>query len=127
MASVSSLIRFGSRRNGRAMGARVGLDRTQVVDSATGLLEERGRVEDVALREVADRLGVRTQSLYAHVDGIDGLRRQLGLRGLEAMADRLGAAAMGRTRGDAVAAIVLAWATFALDHPGLYGASLRPP
>ena len=38
----------------------------------------------VALRPVAERLGVRVQSLYAHVDGADGLRRALALRGLDA-------------------------------------------
>jgi AcrR family transcriptional regulator len=108
------------------MAARVGLDRRQVVDAATDLLEEAG-VGFPSLADVAARLGVRTQSLYAHVDGADGLRRELALRGLHALAARLTAAAVGRAGADAVDAIVRAWLAFASEHPGLYAASLRAP
>jgi hypothetical protein len=70
---------------------------------------------------------VRGQSLYAHVDGADGLRRALALRGLDALADRLTEAAIGRAGPDAVGAIVRAYLDFAAEHPGLYDATLRPP
>ena len=109
------------------MAAPVGLDREQVVDTAVALLADRARLDDLALRAVADELGVRTQSLYAHVDGIDGLRRELALRSWRALADRLAAAAIGRAGGDAVAAVMRAYLDFAIDEPGLYDASLRPP
>lgn len=94
---------------------------------AVAVLEEVGRVDAVALREVAARLGVRTQSLYAHVDGADGLRRALALRGLDAMAERLTTAAIGKAGADAVEAIVRAYLAFARDHPGLFEAAQRPP
>jgi AcrR family transcriptional regulator len=105
----------------------VGLDREHVVDVAVAVLEEVGRVDGVALREVAARLGVRTQSLYAHVDGADGLRRALALRGLDALAERLTAAAIGKAGGDAIEAVVRAYVRFAQEHPGLFEASQRPP
>jgi AcrR family transcriptional regulator len=78
------------------MAAPVGLDHGQVFDAAVALLEERGRVDGVTLREVAERLEVRTQSLYAHVDGLAGLRRALALRGLAALATELSSAAIGK-------------------------------
>jgi AcrR family transcriptional regulator len=109
------------------MAAPVGLKRAQVIDAAVAVLESSGRLEAVSLRTVAERLGVRTQSLYAHVDGLDGLRRQLALRGLSALADRLTEAAVGRAGGDAVDAIIRAYLTFAAKHPGLYEAGLRAP
>ena len=109
------------------MAAPVGLDRQQVVDAGIQVLEERGRLDGVALSEVAARLGVRTQSLYAHVDGADGLRRQLALCGLRALAHELTSAAIGRAGSDAVEAIVRAYYRFANEHPGLYDASRRPP
>ncbi len=108
------------------MAARVGLDRSMVVDTAVELLERRG-AGSPALGEVAARLGVRTQSLYAHVDGLDGLRRELALRGLRELTSRLTAAAVGRAGPDAIDAIVRAWLGFAAEHPGLYSASLRAP
>ena len=109
------------------MAARLGLDREQVIDAAVGLLEERGDPDGLLLSDLAGRLGIRTQSLYAHVDGADGLRRDLALRGLGALADRLGAAAMGRAGRDALEAILRAWLGFAEECPGLYRATLRPP
>jgi AcrR family transcriptional regulator len=105
----------------------VGIDRRQVVDAAAALVDVRGAVDAVPLSDVAGALGIRTQSLYAHVDGLDGLRRELALRGLGVLAARLTDAAVGRAGRDALAAIVRAWLGFAADHPGLYAASLRPP
>ena len=109
------------------MAAPVGLRKEQVVDAAVAVLDEVGRLDGVALREVAARLGVRTQSLYAHVDGAEGLRRALALRGLDALAEALTGAAIGKAGGDAIDAVVRAYLRFAGEHPGLYEASLRPP
>lgn len=109
------------------MAAPVGIDRSGVVDAAVVVLEERGRVADVGLRPVAERLGIRVQSLYAHVDGADDLRRALALHGLRAMADSLTDAALGRAGADALDALVRAYWSFALEHPGLFDASLIPP
>jgi len=109
------------------MAAPVGLDRDQVVAAALDVLAERHRLDAVSLSEVASRLGVRAQSLYTHVDGADGLRRALALAGLDALADELTAAAIGRSGSDAVASIVRAYYAFAVEHPGLYDATLCPP
>ena len=109
------------------MAAPVGLDRDAVVGAAVEVLEGAGRVDAVSLRLVAEQLGVRVQSLYAHVDGADGLRHALALRGLDALAATLTEAAIGRAGPDAVAAIVRAYLAFAADHPGLWDATLTPP
>jgi AcrR family transcriptional regulator len=109
------------------MAARIGLDRDDVVGAALTLLEERGPSTPVSLGDVAARLGIRTQSLYAHVDGAEGLRRELALHGLRELAERLNEAAIGRAGPDAVEAIVRAWLAFAAERPGLYAATLRPP
>jgi AcrR family transcriptional regulator len=125
---VVACTRTGVER-GQTVGvaAPVGLDREHVIDVAAAVLEEVGRVDGVALREVAARLGVRTQSLYAHVDGADGLRRALALRGLGALAERLTTAAIGRAGADAIEAIVRAYLDFAQEYPGLFEAAQRPP
>lgn len=109
------------------MAAPVGLDREAVVDAAVDLVADAGRVDGVSLRQVAERLGVRTQSLYAHVDGLDDLRRAVAVRANEQLADELTDAAIGRAGSDAVEAIVRAYARFALERPGLYDATMVPP
>ena len=109
------------------MGVKVGLDREQVVGAAAELLETDPAGAPPTLAAVAARLGVRTQSLYAHVAGADDLRRELALHALARLTDRLRTAAIGVAGRDAVGAIVRAYVTFASEHPGLYAASMRAP
>jgi AcrR family transcriptional regulator len=108
------------------MGARAGLDRAQVVDAAAALADESG-AGGLTLAALASELGVRSQSLYAHVDGLDGLRRDLAVHGQRELARRLGAAVMGRSGADALRALAAAYAAFAKDRPGLYACALRAP
>ena len=109
------------------MAAPVGLDRQAVVDAAVALVDDAGRVDAVSLRRVAESLDVRTQSLYAHVDGLGDLRRAVAVVALEQLAGELSDAAIGRSGPDAVAGIVRAYVGFAQAHPGLYDATLVPP
>jgi AcrR family transcriptional regulator len=108
------------------VAAGVGLDRRQVIDEAAALADEAG-ADAVTLAGLAARLGVRSQSLYAHIDGLDGLRRDLAVAGQQELADRLGRAVMGRAGEDALRALCDAYATFANERPGLYACSQRAP
>lgn len=109
------------------MGRKVGLTHAQVVAAAAAVADKHGLAE-VSLASVAAALGVRTPSLYAHVDGLGGLRRDLAHRANERLAVRLAAAAAGEP--DPVAslrAIGRAYRAFAHAHPGLYAALLPVP
>ena len=76
---------------------------------------------------IANEMGVTQPALYRHVDGVDGLWRELGLRGREELAEAIGDAVMGRSGADAVRAAALAWRAFANDQPLLYLATDRVP
>ena len=93
------------------------VDRTAVLDVAARLADERG-YPTLTLAMLAAELGIRSQSLYAHVDGIAGLRDGLALLGQAMLADDLRDAAMARTRSDALRSVVHAMADFADTHPG---------
>ena len=54
------------------MAARLGISKADVIDTAFELLEETQNVQAVTMTAVAARLGIRVQSLYAHVDGTQG-------------------------------------------------------
>lgn len=108
------------------MAAGIGLDRSRVVDEAAGLADEAGP-DAVTLAALAARLGIRSQSLYAHVDGLDGLRRDLAVLGQRALADRLGQSVMGLSGEGALRALCDAYASFATERPGLYAFSQRAP
>ncbi len=106
------------------MAPRAGLNPQRVVDTAVALADEDG-LDALTLARVAGELGVRPPSLYEHVDGLEGLRRALRLRGLQTMATSFRRAATGRSRDEAVRALADAFRTFARRHPALYEATVR--
>ena len=60
---------------------RRGLDRAAVVEAAAALADEVG-LDGLTLAGVAERLGVRSPSLFNHLpNGLEGLRRELALLG----------------------------------------------
>ena len=74
---------------------------------------------------VAESLGVRQPSLYKHVDGMDGLQRGIALRAKTELGAVLARASVGRSRGDAIVAMSMAYRDWALSHPGRYAATQR--
>jgi AcrR family transcriptional regulator len=109
-----------------AMAGQVGLDRDTVLAAAATIADDFG-LDELTLARLAARLKVRSQSLYAHVEGIDGLRRDLGLLGQRLLAEELQTAARGLAGRDALHAIAKAYRAFELRRPGVYAASLRSP
>ncbi|MGH2884216.1 MAG: TetR-like C-terminal domain-containing protein, partial [Solirubrobacteraceae bacterium] len=77
---------------------------------------------ELTLARLAAALGIRTTSLYAHVDGLGDLLVRLGARGARELAAVLQVAAAGRARGDALRAVALAYQEYAHTHPGTYAA-----
>jgi AcrR family transcriptional regulator len=103
---------------------RAGLSREAVVEAAASLADEEG-LEAVTLAELANRLGVRTPSLYNHVAGLAGLRRELALMGIRELGRRLGRAAVGKATDEAAFAMADAYRNFVRERPGLYAATVR--
>lgn len=105
---------------------RAGLSRAVVSEAAAMLADEVGW-DRLTLAALADRLGVRLPSLYKHVDGLDGLRRDVAVLALRELAERMAAAALGRAGGEALRGVAAAYRDYALTHPGRYPATLRAP
>lgn len=103
-----------------------GLTQEQVVERAAGLADAEG-FESLTLAALAGRLGVRTPSLYNHVDGLPDLRRRLALRGLRELAEHLRDATLARGRDEGLLALAIAYRSFASEHPGLYQALQQAP
>jgi hypothetical protein len=102
---------------------RRGVTSEWVVDAAARLADAEG-LDQVTLTRLASELNIRPSSLYSHSNGLADLRRRLQLRGLREMATRASRAATGRAGADAVMATATAVRQYALEHPGLYAASL---
>lgn len=106
--------------------ARAGLTKQLVVNEAAAVADEVG-LDRLTLAAVADRFGVALPSLYKHIDGLPGLQLDLAVLGMGHLADVLTTAAIGRSGRDALAAVALAYRSFASERPGLYAATLRAP
>jgi AcrR family transcriptional regulator len=104
--------------------ARAGLDTAAVVDAAARLADAEG-LESLTLSRLAVVLGVRSPSLYAHVDGLEDLRRRLGARGARELGEQLARAAAGRAGSDALGAVAHAYLAYGREHPGSYAAAQR--
>lgn len=106
------------------MATQVGLDHTAVIEAAAAIADRDG-LDALTLSALAARLGIRSQSLYAHVDGLDGLQRDLALHAVQLLGEELRAAAIGRSGRGALEAIADTYVAFATRHPGLYAATIR--
>lgn len=106
------------------MARRVRLDKQAVVQAAADLVNEEG-IDALSLSRLAEKLGIQTPSLYNHIDGLGGLRRELALLSAHALGDYFANAAIGKAGADAIMAVAQAYRTYIKTFPGLYLASLR--
>lgn len=81
-------------------------------------------IEKLSLKTLAARLGVKSPSLYNHVDGLDDLKRQVMLYGWKEMEDRMIQAVIGVTGYDAVRAMCHAFHKYATENQGVFSAML---
>ena len=76
---------------------------------------------------MASTLGVRSPSLYNHVDGLAGLRRQLSIHASRLLTAELADSVTGLESTQALRAIAEQLRSFAIRHPGLYDSFLPAP
>jgi AcrR family transcriptional regulator len=108
------------------MSPRRGLDLATIVEEAAAIADELG-IEEVTLATLAKKLGVRSPSLYNHVDGLNALRIQLAVYGLQKLNAALNESLQDKEGDEAIHAIASAYITFARKHPGVYELTLRSP
>lgn len=108
------------------MSPRAGLDSNTLILAAAELADEHG-MEAVTLAALAAKLGVRSPSLYNHVNGLAELRTRLAIYGLEQLYTDMSAAMEGLSRDSAIHAMGQAYVEFARRHPGVYETTLKAP
>jgi len=108
------------------MSHRAGLDQASVVEAAVKLIDEEG-IEQLSLGRLAERLGVRTPSLYNHVAGLSCLKHDLALYCLHDLLDRILRATVGKSRAEAIFALANAYRAYAREAPGRYALTVQAP
>lgn len=102
---------------------RAGLDPAAVVAAGAALADEVG-FTGLTMGGLAERVGVRTPSLYKHVAGQDDLVRRIAALALDEAGAAVGAAIQGLAGRDALAAAARAFRDYVLAHPGRYAATV---
>jgi AcrR family transcriptional regulator len=105
---------------------KVALDLETVIGAAADIADQFG-VQEVTLANLAKRLNIRPPSLYNHVEGLPGLRKELAILGLNKLYAELSATAVGLTGENAIIELSKTYINFARKHPGLYEATLLAP
>ena len=106
------------------MAARPGLNAAQIIDGAAELADTVG-LHHFTLKELAEKLKVKTPSLYNHVSSLDAVHRGLTLRAFQDLTTTMRASAVGLSGLDALRGIAHAERGYAYHHPGLFAAIQR--
>jgi AcrR family transcriptional regulator len=106
------------------MATRTRLTKSGVVQAAMELINEEG-LSALSLNRLAEKLNIRTPSLYNHVEGLPGLQRELAVMNARMLADRLNAAAIGKSGPALFMDVAQAFRGFVKEYPGLYLSTLR--
>ncbi|WP_165069844.1 TetR/AcrR family transcriptional regulator [Marisediminicola senii] len=105
---------------------RAGLSAGAVIERGAQLLDE-SPADALNLSTVAESFGVRTPSLYKHIDGMPGLQRGIRILAKASLGSAVAQSAVGRSRGDAITAMAMAYRRWALQHPGQYPLTTSAP
>lgn len=95
------------------------ITKSAVIQTASEIADERG-LNNVSLKTVAERLNIRTPSLYNHIESLEDLLRNVAHTNMKIMNERMMQAAIGVSGDDAVKAVGITYLDFMIEHPGIY-------
>jgi len=100
---------------------KAGLAPASVTEAGAALVDEVG-FENLSMGLLAERLGVKTPSLYKHVISQADLAHRIAVLAMTELADAIRDATQGRAGSEALLAGAHAMRTFVLEPPGRYAA-----
>ena len=95
------------------------LDKTIILDVAAKMTDEKG-IANITLKSLAEELGVKSPSLYKHIQGLDELHKELMLYSWKLLEKDMMKAAIGKAKDDAIIALCYAYRNFVKLHSGLF-------
>lgn len=95
------------------------INKTKVIEVTSDLVDKYG-LNNVSLKIIAEELGIRTPSLYNHIESWDQLMREVAHNGMRAMNSQMIQVAIGKTGVQAINAVSSAYFSYMIEHPGIY-------
>lgn len=96
-----------------------GISKEKIIEESEKLIAESG-LSDFSLHVLAERLGIRTASLYTHVSGIEEVMTEASKDILNRFHSRLMQSVEGKTRREALYALAAAERKYARENPSFY-------
>lgn len=103
-----------------------GLNQEQITESAKNLIAECG-YDKFSMHRLAEKLGVKPASLYAHVKSMKALLTEVGLLVLQEQKEYQFAAIREKHRDEAVMCLAQAYHSYAKAHTELYRFIMQMP
>jgi len=100
-------------------GVIMRITKEAVIQAASDIADTDG-LNKVTLKVIAEKLGVRTPSLYNHIGSLDDLLREVAHKGMKAMNDEMLHAAIGNSGDLAIKSVSMAYFKYIIVHPGIY-------
>ena len=99
--------------------SRNGLTKDIILQTATQIIDKDGK-ENLSLKVLAEKLGVRSPSLYNHFNSLSDLYSSLMLYGWKQLEHIVIQAAIGKAKDDAIKSMCEAYLDYAMQHIGLF-------
>lgn len=100
------------------------LNKEAVVRRAVEMINASGDPNALSLADLAASLDIKTPSLYNHIDGVEGLHREMHLYTWQRLDQQMREAVAGKSGRKALFELAYAYRSFALTNPGLYRLAL---
>lgn len=90
-----------------------------VIQAASDIADEKG-LNNLSLKAVAEKLNIRTPSLYNHINCLDDLLRAVAHNGMRQMNERMKQTAIGKAGTAAIKAAAIEYLNYMIIHYGVY-------
>lgn len=95
------------------------INKEAVVRAAADIADKDG-LGKTSLKAVAEKLSIRTPSLYNHIESLDDLLREVAHKGMQDMNSQMIQSAIGISGDAAIQSVCAVYFRFAAAHPGVY-------
>lgn len=100
-------------------GKNMRVTKAAVIETASDIADKNG-LNNVSLKAIAEKLNIRTPSLYNHITCLDDLLREVAHRGMKTMNNRMIKAAVGSFGDSAIKSVSIEYLNYMIEHPGIY-------
>ncbi len=108
------------------MSSRAQINLTKILEVAIDICNKEG-YEQLALSSVSKKLGIKTPSLYNHIEGLSDLKQKMAYYGLQMLYDSILHSIIGYKGDDAIIVASKAYISFVNKNPGLYCSISKVP